>query len=485
MCVETSALKDVKATVEFLKEKNFSNKEILQRPMSLLINKMTLINRLEVLEECCFREFQLMFLYRFVAVINRDITWLKAFNYIERSANVPQSIIQRLDVPVVLEKEISESTSLSAARETIMNLYLKQRLGMTNQELLKMWKIYSRLRHKSFESIVKVLDLLQNQLGFTPERIIKNGFLLYGCADNITQMMIDLPTISDVPIKDVLLRRPKIAMQNAESVRTIVQHVRKFDIPEDRILKCLEVLTLGPDTVYERLVQLTKVKEFNVLVSHPRILRLIHYQTKAATRLDYLKQLKVKCASLHVLSSSSDTFEKYARFGIDKTKGRDAVHYVSKVVNKDNEFVRSALSRQPNWCHVPLLTIKASIDFLRYKKFTMEEISENLVLLLYPVSRIEQKMKTLLEWKAETSSNNEMRISGVALSSISNSKLLNLCLYFIEAEFHFSGDGIWSSSERQDLKQDLFPTTIPEFPKSLTKVYRYGLQQKSDVQQSN
>lgn len=115
------------------------------------------------------------------------------------------------------------------------------------------------------------------------------------------------------------------------------------------ILKCLEVLTLGSDTVYERLTELTNIKEFNVLCSHPRILRLIHYQTKAKTRLDYLKQLKVKCASLHILSSSSDTFEKYARDGIDRTKGRDAVHYLAKVFKMEKDNVRTILSRHPNW----------------------------------------------------------------------------------------------------------------------------------------
>lgn len=115
------------------------------------------------------------------------------------------------------------------------------------------------------------------------------------------------------------------------------------------ILKCSEVLTLGPETVYDRLAELTKVEEFDVLCSNPRILRLIFYQTKAKTRLDYLKQLKVKCASLHVLTSSSDCFEKYAREGVGHTKGRDAIHYLAKIFDMDTKDVRSILSRHPNW----------------------------------------------------------------------------------------------------------------------------------------
>jgi hypothetical protein len=172
---------------------------------------------------------------------------------------------------------------------------------MTNEDINKLWKVYARLRHRSLDSIVKVIDLLLNKLNFSKERIIKNGFLLYASSENINKIIATVPTIANVPMKEFIFQRPKVAMQNAESIEKIVNHVKSFDIPEDRILKCVEILTLGPETVFERLMQLTKVKEFNVLCGHPRILRLIHYQNKAKTRLEYLKQMKVKCASLHVL----------------------------------------------------------------------------------------------------------------------------------------------------------------------------------------
>lgn len=88
-------------------------------------------------------------------------------------------------------------------------------------------------------------------------------------------------------------------------------------------------------------------------------------------------------------------------------------------------------------------------------------------------SRIEDKLNALLEWKSEN--NDNRKISGVCLSSISNNKMLALCLYFIESEFHFSGDGIWQDQQNQ---QDCFPSTIPDFPKTLTKIYKYGVVKK-------
>jgi len=70
------------------------------------------------------------------------------------------------------------------------------------------------------------------------------------------------------------------------------------------------VLTLGPETVLERLRDLQEIEEFQVLGTNPRVLRLVHYQNKARLRLDYLNQLRVRCASLHILSCGSEAFAK-------------------------------------------------------------------------------------------------------------------------------------------------------------------------------
>lgn len=295
------SIDDLQASADFLKAKKFTKSDLLQRPVCLLINRLTLENRIKVLEECCFQEMQLMFLCRFVSVINREVKILKAFNYIDREQNVLQNLLNVIDVPVMLNKDIGDDISLQKLREIVMNQYLKAKLGMTNEEITKLWKVYSRLRHRSLDSTVKVINLLLDELNFSKERIIKNGFLLYASSENIKKMIATVPTIAEIPIKEFIFQRPKVAMQNAESIKKIVNHVTSFDIPEDRILKCVEILTLGHETVFERLMELKKVKEFNVLCGHPRVLRLIHYQNKAKTRLEYLKQMKVKCASLHIL----------------------------------------------------------------------------------------------------------------------------------------------------------------------------------------
>ena len=336
-------------------------------------------------QECSFNEMQMLFFVRYVSIMNKNVNILKAYKYIDYDVDVTKKLIASLSINMMDSSGMGENISLNEMRRRILNIYLKEKFNCTNEDITKLWKTYPRLKHKNFESIIAVVDILQNILHFNNERIINNAYLLYADPENIIAMLNEIKTIAGFDVREILMRRPKIMMSNCESIKKIIMHIKSFDIPEVAIGRCLEVLTLGSDTVFERLLDLKKISEFNVLCNHPRILRLIHYQNKARTRLDYLKQLKVKCVSLHVLSSSSDTFEKYAREGIDKTKGKDIVLYLSKIFRKDDCDVRNSLSRHPNWCHVPILTVKSSLDFLKYKKFELGDIYENIHVLLYPM----------------------------------------------------------------------------------------------------
>lgn len=354
--------------------------------------------------------------------MNRKISLLKDYNYIKRDSNVPEHLLSFLDIPVKLTTELMDNMPLSETRKKIIATYLKTKLEMSAEEDTKLWKIYgSGLKNRNLESIVKVINILENQLEFSKNRIFKNGFMLYACADNLVSMLNDVPPIAGVSIKEIIVQRPKIIMQSVQTVLDIIKHVKSLDIPEDRILKCLEIFTLSSDTVKERLDELSQISEFNVLISNPRILRLIHFQVKAKTRLDYLKQLKLKCVSLHVLTGPSDTFEKFAKDGVDKTKGKDTVMFLAKTFKLNCEEIRNIICRHPYSYHIPVVSIKETIDYLRYKQFTDHEIAENIYLVLYPISRVDQKLSTLIKWKEEK--DGSRLISGVSLAEISNSTL--------------------------------------------------------------
>ncbi|XP_058974170.1 transcription termination factor 5, mitochondrial-like [Musca domestica] len=473
--LKTLKSKDILNSAKALNKLDFTVDDILTRPMILYTNEMTLENRYVVLKECGFVEITIPLLSKFVAAMNRSVVSLKSFRYISYDTDVVERLrttFSDVDVTLSPDLECNESLELKLLRQRILNCYLRQKLGASSNDIEKIWKTYGRLRHKSFSSIQSVIEVLTKDLKFSYERIIKNAFLLYADACNVKRIIKEVPTIDGQDIKELLYKRPKIMMTSCDGLLTTMQHIREFGIEEGAILRCLEILTLGPDTVLERLKDLNEVEEFQVLSSNPRVLRLVHYQNKARLRLDYLNQLKVRCASLHILSCSSEAFARFARDGSDKTKGRDVVVYLSNVMNKNESDLRNLLSRHPNWCHIPAIQVKQCYEFLIENKFCTQDIYNNIHMLLYPIKRIEEKLKQL----NTTDFIKEIK-SIENCEELTQNEVLTLVLYLIESEFHFTGDGIWTEQHTQHVEN--FNNLLPDFPESLNKIYKYGLKSGS------
>lgn len=304
-CLYSSSvnLDDVQNSADFISSLNISREDFKKYPTSLLIHKLSLENRLAVLKECSFNKIELLYLHRFVLIMGKRIEVLKANNLINQDVRVAEALVKFFDRPIKAEETLNDSLSLRDTRKALINLYLKERLQMGDQEMQKLWKTYTRITYRSLKSIVDVLDLFENHIGFTKEKIARNGYLIYACPDNIRKILKDLPTIGGLDSKHLLLISPKVALTSAKALKETIQHVKDFNIPEDRILNCKEILTLGPQTVKERLQEFSKIDDFHVLVGNEGILRLIHNQNKAKIRLDFLKkEIKVKCISLSVLS---------------------------------------------------------------------------------------------------------------------------------------------------------------------------------------
>ncbi|XP_018803698.1 PREDICTED: uncharacterized protein LOC108978059 [Bactrocera latifrons] len=481
---ELKAIKrqDAINTVKALKQMNFDVETILQKPVVLHQNALTLENRYEVLHECGFQPITLILLSKFVTVINKTVSMLKSYGYIPFEVNVLQNLCNSFSNVELSEKtftELNEGMHIKHMRECILNAYLRQVLDMNDNDIKKLWKVYYRVRHRSFKSVQSVVKVLLEDLQFPKERIIKNAFLLHGDAHNMCRIITEIKRIDGKDMREIVYRRPKILMSSCDGLLKTLENVKVFGIHESAIMKCLEILTLGPDTVLERLKDLNSIDEFKVLGTNPRVLRLVHYQNKARLRLEYLNQLKVRCASLHILSGGSEKFAKFAREGVDRTKGRDVVVYLANIMKKDENYIRALLSRHPNWCHIPVLQVKQCYDFLRSKKFPISAISNNIHLLLYPIQRIEEKLNELHE--PECLERLQLPVDNIY--DLDNNEMLTLILYLIECEFHFTGDGIWTEQQTQPVEN--FNNLLPDFPKSLNKIYKYGMKPSRANQSAN
>ncbi|XP_044315093.1 transcription termination factor 5, mitochondrial isoform X2 [Drosophila rhopaloa] len=282
--LKTLKRKDLINSYDTLKSLKYSVDDILGKPMIIYYGATTLANRYSVLQECGFHNVTIQTLAKYVTVVNKPIEVLKSHNYIPFDVKVAErlaGLFTDINLSVDMRELDNESITLKSLRQSLLNAYLRERLKMDESDLQKLWRVYTRVRHKSFRAVQDTVELLTNELNFSAERIRKNCFLLYSDADNVRRILREIPTIDSQDIREIGFRRPKILMSTCDSLKQTLQHVNAFGISEDAVLRCLEVLTLGPDTVLERLRDLQEIEEFQVLGTNPRVLRLVHYQNKA------------------------------------------------------------------------------------------------------------------------------------------------------------------------------------------------------------
>lgn len=169
---------------------------------------------------------------------------------------------------------------------------------------------YHRLKHRSFRSTCETLDLLQNEIGFDKNRIRLHGYLLHSHPKNTRNILNRISSLGGLPIRDVLIKYPKIVLTNVKTILETQKILKEYNIPDEAIRNCYNIFTLSSNSVLSRLQENQEIPEFNALSSNIRVLKLVNHQRKAKVRLDYLHKLNMRNASLHVLSSTNSTFTK-------------------------------------------------------------------------------------------------------------------------------------------------------------------------------
>ena len=76
-------------------------------------------------------------------------------------------------------------------------------------------------------------------------------------------------------------------------------------------------------------------------------------------------------------------FCRYVREGSDRTRGDDITKFLSVELDTTEVRIRKLLQRHPYWCHVPLVTVRDTMDFLLNRGFTRDQILFSIHAVLY------------------------------------------------------------------------------------------------------
>lgn len=305
--------KEITRTIETLRDLRFSREEIKQQPFILQYPAITIQNRYQSLQECGFSQIELFHLEKYQSLLGKTVFTLKSTGLIPSQLNVAMNIvsfikgIETKEFPI----ECDDSEKLRSVRQIIFKWYLGRRLNMSADEIEKMFKRHtnSELTGPSFQNAVKSLDLLENDMNFTKEKISKIPSIMRSAA-NIKKIVEDVRDVCGMDVREICLKNPSILSNSSENIKQIESCCREFGIPDATVLKNLHVFDVKPEIVRERLMSLPNIRELRLYVNHPCVLRLITNWEKALNRLNLLKSLHIERYSLNVLIDDEHNFRR-------------------------------------------------------------------------------------------------------------------------------------------------------------------------------
>ncbi|XP_043194263.1 transcription termination factor 5, mitochondrial-like isoform X2 [Amphibalanus amphitrite] len=365
--------------------------------------------------------------------VNRSFLFaLEAHGAIPAGHDVIGSLCRSVELAPAVEDTVRgslgsvQSRTLLDVRLAVFQQYLRQRLDCDASDAEAMITKYPRNRHKSLRLTARILKLLEAQ-GLAAEKIVRNPYLLNTHPDQLEALLENCPTVASTDIREMLRKVPRIAYMPWHNTAQIVRIVEEFGFSEQTVLNGAEVFTLAADTVRERLALMAEIPELWAMRHNKNFFKMVFSFQRTLNRLSYMRTINMRCLSVHLLSTFYPMFRRYVSTGEDRTGGADLATYLSERLSVPAAEVWRQLRHHPHWRAVPLLTVSQTTEALLDAGFSAAQVRHALHLTLYPERRALEAARDAAD-----------------AAVVPDEYVLQLALYRLEREGHFSGTGVFA-----------------------------------------
>lgn len=372
---------------------------------------------------------------------------LKAGNLIPYKVNVPENLISYLspkptnfDISDLNDRHLWTYVHMSIVKRylsmyvfcdfkvyttrLIYVIYFKKfaewRLNTTQDEIEKLYRIHKMIRGKSLVYLCENIALAED-LNFPPEKMLKFGYLLHNYPKYPKFVLENMPNLAGADMKKAMRTYPKLVTVSPKNYHIIYDflkvcnfsgHFKKKDVyfilfqkenfPDETIRKSMNIFHVSPNTIKRRLKELQSTPEFRVYLHHPKILSLIVHHNRAKSRLSFLQEVKLNCASFYVLreyfillvnsstittvvvESDENIFNHYIKEGRDVNLRNEVLTFIQEKLNSKSDEIETNLKKHPFFVNVPLLQIEETYNYLSDRGYKNEDLEKVVQLLLYP-----------------------------------------------------------------------------------------------------
>ncbi|XP_031842873.1 mitochondrial transcription termination factor 5 isoform X2 [Nomia melanderi] len=410
----------------------------------LKLEPKVITNRILLLQEMGVETISLDTIFRFSQSIHQSLRTFKRNHNLSPEHNIIKSMFNSVGV-----FEIPTFPNLSGWADTsdyylhAISYYKTVHLKLYHQSLLR----YHRFKYQSFREMFNVINMLETTFQFDKEILNRHPYLLTLSMDEANAF---LERFKDVKIAGqdmfVIVRKyPRILMADINNMDELLSLFNKYNIPNSTVYTNVRILTMKKNTFIERYNTVSTHPTLCVWLRHSRIIFTILAYKMVMERIQMLQAMNnLNFVSFYSIYSTRDHFLRTHAHGRHPRVARRTHlrHILNTEFEPKEQCLVEYLTRHPHWKVVSFTVIHQMIVYLK-KHYSEEDIVANLHIILYPRDAVEKVRKIVYEkYNLEEGYN------------FTEKQRLALCLYLLEKSHHFSGDGVWQITYRDEHEID-------------------------------
>lgn len=105
--------------------------------------------------------------------------------------------------------------------------------------------------------------------------------------------------ICGIPIIEILKKYPYMVFEDADNIKQLLLSFKRYEIPDEYIVKYMRILTMGNDIFLERIKEIKRHPDLHLWHKYPGILQLVAQKGMVYDRVGFLRFLnRMKWARL-------------------------------------------------------------------------------------------------------------------------------------------------------------------------------------------
>ncbi|KAI4498408.1 hypothetical protein M0802_006587 [Mischocyttarus mexicanus] len=429
--------------VQMCNENNIELKDAKDMHKCFLIYSQSLKHKIFFLQELGVPKINIKMIYRLGFYLERPADEFKKITNIPEEQHIMNNMINCIgenlfNMPPI--EKLKESLPVKKHYNELFSYYLQYKFGPITEKP----KIERGIKYKSIRLMNKLIDIYRDDIGLDL-KYMKSHINIFDVCPDYARYVLD--TLKDYnmfnsTIKEIAKKWYEILNYDPENTIKILSTLKKYELDGKALKHCVEILRFDNDYLNDQLNELSTTPDIRVWCKAHRILYFLIHKGKIQERLELLRKKNcIKSVNVHLITTSKNYFDRFLQDDCIYQGKSIYIEYIfCKELGSDKKYLMNIFKRHPYWNKVSFVDMD---DSLRYVKeyYSIEDICRNIQIILYSRSIISKTLQTIKE-------------SDPFSKEYTPSQQLALCMYLLEKDNHFTGDGIWDIGNTNELTND-------------------------------